>query len=71
MQATVDLSCFDNSNNRHYDTGRSFFVRAAWFFLAPRCSVARYSHLPPCGAFSFVALEPKLEWAPSLNPAFA
>jgi putative colanic acid biosynthesis acetyltransferase WcaF len=48
MQATVDLSRFDNRRNRHYDTGRSFFVRTAWFFLGSpllRCSVMPSSAL--------------------------
>lgn len=42
MNVTVDLSRFDNAHNRHYDVGRSFFVRTAWFvFGAPmlRCSL--------------------------------
>jgi putative colanic acid biosynthesis acetyltransferase WcaF len=42
MQPTVDLSRFDNTHNSHYDIGRSFFVRAAWFvFGSPllRCSL--------------------------------
>jgi putative colanic acid biosynthesis acetyltransferase WcaF len=48
MQASVDLSRFDNTHNPHYDIGRSFLVTAGWFFFgAPllRCSVLPFSSL--------------------------
>jgi putative colanic acid biosynthesis acetyltransferase WcaF len=48
MQASVDLSRFDNTHNPHYDIGRSFLVTAAWFFFGSpllRCSVLPFSFL--------------------------